>query len=410
MQTWRLFILVVSGLALGACQTIPEGAFRDGNETEADEGAEELSGDPDKDEEKPGERKYREYDLGPRVVVTQPSEQFPDRPHAPDEELPPIIYGEEIDGPAEEYIRIGSFNLKGFGPNKAEFRVNPRGTQTTSPQRNMAAFVAAYVDAMNLDVVAFQEVIGRGDGGLTALQTAMGLKGYALAVGNGDDFIRSVGVLGRNKERCPIFYRMATMGLEGNTRGKVKIAEINGRDRHATYAHLGVRADRVPADQVAVRFMFLMTCQHAPPPDRPVAERRKYWAAIPTSFGQIPAVDTDVIFAGDLNTDPRTTKVEEQQRFAPVLAAPPQGAGFSNSHPFANLRPGGGTTIRGDTVYDDLLWRSPTEPDYAGPKVVEYGFDAMFTTANGTVDKDAQNRFSDHYPVWAKFHRAKDAQ
>ena len=409
MQAWRTIILLVGAAALGACQTIPDGPLRNGNEAEAEEEAEERSGDPDPDEEKPGERKYREYDLGPRASVSQPSEQFPDRPHAPDEELLPIVYGEEIET-TEEHIRIGSFNLKGFGPNKAEFRVNPRGTQTTSPQRTMAAFVAAYVDAMNLDVVAFQEVVGKGDGGLAGLQAAMASRGYVLAVGKDGDFIRSVGALGRNKERCPIFYRMATMRLEGDTTGKVKIAEIKGRNRYATYAYLGVREDRVPADQAALRFRFVMTCQHAPPPDRPVGERQAYWAAIPAAFGQIPQVDTDVILAGDLNTDPRTTKAEEQRRFAPVLAAPPPGAGFGNGHPFKNARPGGGATIRGDTVYDDLLWRAPTEPDYAGPKVVEYGFDAMFTAPGGTVDKDAQNRFSDHYPVWARFHRAKDAQ
>ena len=41
-------------------------------------------------------------------------------------------------------------------------------------------------------------------------------------------------------------------------------------------------------------------------------------------------------------------------------------------------------------------------------KVIEYGLEELFRKADNTVDKVAQNRFPDHYAVWARFHDAHD--
>lgn len=62
-----------------------------------------------------------------------------------------------------------------------------------------------------------------------------------------------------------------------------------------------------------------------------------------------------VIIAGDLNTNPRTTSQAEQDRLKPLWDPPPNGGGFINRHNYNNLRTGGGTTIRGANIYDDLL-------------------------------------------------------
>lgn len=410
MRTWRLLAPTAFALALGACETVPVGPLR--GEEEKVEIVPESPGDPDPDEEDAGRRIYREYDRWPRLYNEGLKEPFEDAETNPPPEDMYLLYGEEIEE-ADVYIRIGTFNLKGFGPNKAEFRVNPRGKKKTDKRRTMAAFIASYVRAMELDVVAFQEVVGSGNGGLRELAAAMSGSGYVLAVGDDDDFIRLIGrkvLFGQNKERCPIFYRTDRIQPEGGAKGKVMIATINGSERHATYAYLGVQEKDVPADKRAQRFRFVMTCQHAPPPDRPVSERAAYWSAVPGAVMPLAGIDTDVILAGDLNTDPRTSVVPEQLRLHPVLGDPPDGAGFLNRHGYVNQRIGGGTTIRGQNVYDDLLWREPTEQDFADLKVIEYGFDKMFRSGSGNIDKDAQNRFSDHYPAWARFHRGKDSQ
>lgn len=346
----------------------------------------------------------REYFRWPRRLIQDQGEKKPDSDWVEEEEDPnPIFYDETVRVEQGEYIRIGSFNLKGFGFKKSERIVVPQGVNASRRRHSRTRdFIADYVSNMGLDVVVFIEVVGD-DKVFRRLKSVMKEHGYELAVGDGDDHIRVM--RSGNKEWCPIFYKTDTIRPEtGGGRRPIKghsvIADIDGVERRMTYAYLGV-VPRQGSNQF--RFKFTVAGMHAPPPGAVSLDKVDYFRGIPNAVSSFDW-DTDIIITGDFNANPRDSSEAVQDRWNPVWTV----GGFLNLYSFTNFVEGRGTSIFNENIYDDLLWRLPTEEDYAGLKVIEYGFDELFRNQAGDVDKQLQNRMSDHYPVWAKFHKWND--
>ncbi|UJP05524.1 MAG: endonuclease/exonuclease/phosphatase family protein [Nitrosomonas sp.] len=355
----------------------------------------------------PGDaREYYRWPFRRNVMVGNENEFAPDAEgfaNAPR----PQIFGEEMSADTG-VILVGSWNLKGMGANKVQYRMKPVGGQPDNPDRTIARFVAQYIDSMGLHVVALQEVVDGKRFDMDDLKAAMRHFGYELAVGDDEHHTRRMGRDGQTYEYCPIFYNRNIIQLEraiARTKtGVKKMGDINGQARRFTYAYLGVKEGICTEENK--RFDFVMTCFHAPPPADGDA-RERYYRLIPDQAKEL-TWDPDVILAGDFNGDPDSSVDIERNRWSPVLADE-DGARFLRGRQFTHARAGMGTSIFNENIYDKLLWRQPTEEDYAGEMRIEYSFDAYFTDAANNRDTAAQNRISDHRPIWAAFKRCNDS-
>lgn len=345
----------------------------------------------------------------------------PDSTDIPKKKIP--LEYDVHDHVASGKIKIGSFNIKNFGPNKSKRLLFPKDGKADVKNRNMARFIADYVQLLDLDVVAFQEVVGGSIDGLDNLEKAMKANGYRLATKyirplrrkteKKESWTRKIGTKG-NQEFCPIFYKKETIKLEGiiNQIGKVKVADIQNKERFAAYAYFAVKPSKGEkrAVQLAKKkgkhpFDFVMASFHAPTASDP-KDQAVFMTGMAKVFPTLSAIDPDVIYAGDFNMNPRDNSKAVQGRWKPLtLTKPPFGLNIQ----FKNKIESKGTSIHNHNVFDDLLWTSSTEEDYAKVKVIEYGFDQAFVNKKKKRDKTNQNRVSDHYPVWAMFHKFEDS-
>lgn len=387
----------------------------------------------------------------PRRSDSEPDERFPDSPLFGPDERPPVLHGEEIDYPTEPVLIVASHNLRGQGHRKAGQTVSTAGgLAPVVPERTVGAFLAALHLEMDPDVLALQEVVGNSEtqrirfaeldgddvewrerrvrsADYMAILTQALAPRLALARGT-EAYTRRIGTY---FEYCPIFYNVET--LECSQGGVSRRDSFGGDSRGVSYTRCQLR-DAAGLVKDELEFDFAIACVHAPPPGASRDDRANYQAGlVQLARWMARQRDPDVIIAGDFNVDFRKAasdnavrditeglrdyeqRVVDEAEAADMLdGLPDDRKRPSTSVDYANGRDAAGNPVgtnineANPQVYDDILWFAPSFEDAVGVKYIETGFDAAFRRPDGSVDRTAQHRFSDHKPVWTMFYAGRD--
>ncbi|MHB0961447.1 MAG: endonuclease/exonuclease/phosphatase family protein [Pirellulaceae bacterium] len=248
-------------------------------------------------------------------------------------------------------IRIASFNMQAYGPNKAE-------------KPELLEVLARII--RRFDVVALQEIRSERPEVLQRLLEQINLAGghYALLAGP---------LVGRtvSKEQYVFVFNQATLEVD---RGASYTVEDPDDLLHRPPL---VGWFRVRGPAVDAAFTFTLVNVHIDPEE--VAEEIKVLDDVFFSVRDDGRGEDDVILLGDFKTDDRN--LHDLGRVSGMIAA-------------ISGRP---TDTRQTQQYDNLIFQLPATGEYVGRSGV---FDFL-REYNLTLDQALQ--ISDHLPVWAEF-------